>query len=58
MYVDGKRMGRAPMKPLLLPAGTHVIELRGNPNVKDYRTEVVIRAGQTVKVEARSIPVN
>jgi hypothetical protein len=57
VYVDGRLKGRAPMRRLSLPVGKHVVELRGNPGIKDYRIEVVIRAGETVEVEARSVPV-
>ncbi|WP_375767603.1 PEGA domain-containing protein [Archangium gephyra] len=58
VYVDGKRKGRAPMPPISLPAGKHVVELRDNPSVKDYRTEVVITAGQTLEVAVKSVPVD
>ncbi|AKJ07013.1 PEGA domain-containing protein [Archangium gephyra] len=58
VYVDGKRKGRAPTPPISLPAGKHVVELRGNPRVKDYRIEVVIKAGERLEVVAESTPVN
>lgn len=58
VYVDGKRRGRAPMPPISLPVGRHVIELRGNPNIKDYRTEVVIRAGESLSLTPEPKPVN
>jgi hypothetical protein len=58
VYVDGKRRGRAPMASFSLPAGRHVIELRGNPNYKDYRAEVVIRAGESLSLTPEPQPVN
>ena len=58
VYVDGKRKGRAPMAPISLPVGKHVVELRGNPGMKDYRVEGVIKAGETWEVVAESIPVD
>ncbi|WNG60757.1 hypothetical protein F0U59_43170 [Archangium gephyra] len=58
VYVDGKRKGRAPMGSISLPVGKHVVELRGNPRIKDYRVEGVIKAGETWEVVAESIPVD
>ncbi|MFY0528968.1 PEGA domain-containing protein [Archangium gephyra] len=57
VYVDGKRRGRAPIPPFSLPAGRHVIELRGNPNYKDYRAEVVIKAGESLSLTPEPKPV-
>jgi PEGA domain len=58
VYVDGERVGRVPMKPLTLPAGEHVLELRDNPQVKDHRQKIVIRAGKTLtlSVPAKRVP--
>jgi hypothetical protein len=42
VYVDGQRMGLAPLKELSLPTGTHVIELRrpGRNQVKRYQKTI------------------
>jgi len=46
VYIDGKPRGRAPMKPISLPAGTHKLEIRDNPTL-GYESDVVIRSAKT-----------
>ncbi len=55
VYIDGKLRGRAPMKPISLPAGRHKLELRDNPTMK-YEADVVIRPAETTDLVARCWP--
>jgi|GEM_PF-5087148 len=53
IFVDGKKMGRAPpMNRLELPAGKHVLELT-NPAMKPYKAIITIPEGETVEHEVR-----
>ena len=52
VYIDGELRGRAPLRPVSLSVGAHLLELRGNPAVETYRTRFLIRAGKTLELVA------
>jgi hypothetical protein len=53
IYVDGKRMGLAPLHGLPLQAGSHMIEVRrpGRSQVRRYRR--IIRDGKHTKIRVK-----
>jgi eukaryotic-like serine/threonine-protein kinase len=48
VFVDGMRIGKAPMAPVVLSAGKHTLELRNNPNVIEQRKEIFIPPSETL----------
>ncbi len=49
VYVDGDLVGRTPMTPMTLPAGTHRIVFK-NPQFPDHTDEVAVAAGEETTV--------
>jgi hypothetical protein len=48
VFVDGTFFGKAPRSSLVLPAGKHTLELRGNPKVIEQRKEIIIPPSATL----------
>ena len=57
VYIDGTMRGRVPMPALAVSVGSHTVELKRNPQVEDYRVQVVVPASGDVRVNAPCIPV-
>jgi eukaryotic-like serine/threonine-protein kinase len=56
VYIDGKRRGRAPIRPLSLPAGPHTLGLLGNLKVAKHRATIIIKPGETLEYTAPCQP--
>jgi serine/threonine-protein kinase len=45
VFVDGERKGETPLPPIVLPPGSHVVELR-NPSFRSFFRTIELKAGQ------------
>ena len=50
VLLDGKPVGNAPLAPVGLTAGEHVLALRGKTPALDYSTKVSLEKGHTLEV--------